>query len=81
MRERAADVGVVVDEDHKSPRARRRVGRGEPAGPAPTTSRSQVREKCGLSAGGRFIGIDAAEPRHGAHQGSKVSQRGHKKVL
>ncbi len=48
------------------PRLAAALAAARPAGPAPTTSRSQRALNCGLSAGGRLSGSMMSEARHGA---------------
>ena len=80
MQQRAAELGLLFDQQDAL--ARRRGGRAaaRPAGPAPTTSTSHLALPCAAPVAGRRR-IDPAEPGQARMRARSRCQFGHMKVL
>ena len=81
MDELAADLGMVVDEEHLASARAAGVGRGETRRTCADDKKIAGRLNCGLSAGGRLCGSIRPGSAMAQIAPSYISHRGHKKAL
>ena len=76
-----ADLGAVVDKDHRAPRSRGGAGRGKTRRPRADHEKVATRVDLRVVRGGRLSGSTRPSPAMPRIAPSKVSQRGQRNVL